>query len=272
MTRKRKPPAPDADLPPLRGAPDPPHVPTGTGFFAADGREFPPTHPDHGPMNRLPRQQDGSFAAYYYCSKDELAGFGIDDGPPPRRHRHDGWTPEKQAEFLEILAATASVSEACAAVDRSRRSAYALRNRPDAVAFRDGWDEALRASLAVLATTAFDRAVNGQEEIVFYKGQRVGCRWKYDNRLLMFLLRVRDPLNYAPLDDLQGWLRHRDIQPPPDLDAPVERLIEAEREWGKRIEPGSRGESPPRLAAPSKNTALPESSPADPPPDRPPAE
>ena len=192
--------------------------------------------------------------------------FGIDDGPPPRRSRHDGWTPEKQAEFLEILAATGSVSEACTAVDRSRRSAYALRNRADATAFRDGWDAALRASLAVLESTAFDRAVNGQEEIVYYKGQRIGVRWKYDNRLLMFLLRVRDPLRYAPLDDLQGWLRHRDIEPPTTLDAPVERLVEAEREWGQRIDPGSRGAAPGRLAGPSGQAALPEPRQPEPPP------
>ena len=43
-------------------APPSPGEGTGTGLFYKDGREIPPTHPDHGPMHLLPRQEDGSFA------------------------------------------------------------------------------------------------------------------------------------------------------------------------------------------------------------------
>lgn len=210
-----------------------------------DDRPLPPTHPDHGPMELIPRQEDGRISAYYYCSKEEL-GMVEANAPPPRRHRKDSFTPERQKEFLETLAATASVADAARAANISRVTAYKLYNSADAGPFRAAWDEALRAARNVLASTAFDRAVNGVEEIVYHQGQRIGVRWKYNDRLLMFLLRVRDPLNYAPLGDLQGWLRHRDVEPPATMEAGIERLMIAEAEWGKRIgeEPA---ESPPLL-------------------------
>jgi len=205
------------------------------GLLIPDDRPLPPTHPDHGPMELVPRQEDGRIAAYYYCSKQELADFGCDQ-PPPRRSRHDGWTIARQKEFLELLAATASVSDAARGVGMSRTSAYRLYNRADAGAFRTAWDQALAAARNVLATTAYDRAVNGVEEIVYHQGQRVGVRWKYNDRLLMFLLRVRDPLNFAPLDDLQGWLRHRDVEPHRAIEPALDRLAKAEEEWGRRLD------------------------------------
>jgi hypothetical protein len=222
------------------------------GLLVRDDRPLPPTHPDQGPMELVPRQEDGRISAYYYCSKEELAACGS-DGPPPRRHRHDGWTVARQKEFLELLAATASVSDAARGVGMSRTSAYRLYNRADAGAFRAAWDQALAAARNVLATTAFDRAVNGAEEIVYYKGQRIGVRWKFNDRLLMFLLRVRDPLNYAPLDDLQGWLRHRDVEPHRPIEPALERLVKAEEAWGRRIEGESADPAPPSLPGPAPN-------------------
>jgi hypothetical protein len=219
---------------------------------ASDDRPLAPTHPDHGPMELVPRQEDGSISAYYYCSKQELDEIGV-EGPPPRRSRHDGWTIERQKEFLEVLAASASVSDAARAVDMSRTSAYRLYNRADAGAFRAAWDQALAAARNVLATTAFDRAVNGSEEIVYHQGRRVGVRWKYNDRLLMFLLRVRDPLNFAPLGDLQGWLRHRDVEPHRPIEPALDRLASAEAEWGRRVS----DDRAPAIAAAPEPPALP---------------
>ena len=73
--------------------------------------------------------------------------------------------------------------------------------------------------------------MNGQEEIVFYKGQRVGVRIKYDNKLLMSLLRARNPLKYAPLSEIEGWLRRRGLEPPADVEGALDRLHAAEAEW-----------------------------------------
>lgn len=231
--------------PPLPHEVPPPREPkrTGTGLFYKNGDEIPPTHPDHGPMHLLPRQEDGSFSAFYYCSKEELADFAI-PGPPPRRHRHDGWSAQRQEQFVEALAASASWTDAARAVDRSRTSAYNLYNHSPA--FRAACDEALKPAAFVLATTAFDRAVNGVEEIVYHQGQRVGVRWKYDNKLLMQLLRSLDPLRFAPLSEIEGWLKRRGVERTPEIEGALDQLAAAEAQWGSRL-PGEGAAPDPAL-------------------------
>jgi hypothetical protein len=117
----------------------------------------------------------------------------------PEAIRHDGFTPERQAAFLNALAASGSISAAAQAVGLSRTAIYNLRNREDeaGVAFRAAWDARLRQAVAVLAETAFDRAINGVEEPVFHKGEQVGTRVRHNDRLLMFLLKSLDPETYA---------------------------------------------------------------------------
>jgi hypothetical protein len=63
--------------------------------------------------------------------------------PVPTRTRRDGWTVERQADFLGMLAETGSVIGACEAVGISRKSAYQLRARPGAESFAAAWDAAL---------------------------------------------------------------------------------------------------------------------------------
>jgi len=119
--------------------------------------------------------------------------------PRPETPRHDGFTPERQAAFLDALAATGSISAAAQAVGLSRTAIYNLRNREDeaGAAFRAAWDDRLRQAVAVLAETAFDRAINGVEEPVFHKGEQVGTRVRHNDRLLMFMLKALDRENYG---------------------------------------------------------------------------
>jgi hypothetical protein len=63
--------------------------------------------------------------------------------PVPTRTRRDGWTVERQADFLGMLAETGSVIGACEAVVMTRKSAYQLRARPGAESFAAAWDAAL---------------------------------------------------------------------------------------------------------------------------------
>src|SRR3954447_10134303 len=63
--------------------------------------------------------------------------------PVPTRTRRDGWTIERQADFLGLLAETGSVIGACEAVGMSRKSAYRLRALPGAESFAAAWDAAL---------------------------------------------------------------------------------------------------------------------------------
>lgn len=60
--------------------------------------------------------------------------------PVPRKcQRHDGWTPERQRDFIAALADTGSVEAACKAVDMAQRGAYELRRQPGAEGFRAAW-------------------------------------------------------------------------------------------------------------------------------------
>ena len=108
---------------------------------------------------------------------------------PRRRHRHDGWTPERQRAFIEALADTGSVSRAAHMVNMSPESAYQLRRQPGAEGFRRAWDAALDFGLARLKDEAFDRALNGYLVPVFTGGTLRGFRRKKNDRLLMFCLR-----------------------------------------------------------------------------------
>ena len=60
------------------------------------------------------------------------------------RVRRDGWTPERQLRFLDVLGRTRSVTKAARAAGMSRESAYRLRRRPQAALFAAAWDKALR--------------------------------------------------------------------------------------------------------------------------------
>lgn len=60
--------------------------------------------------------------------------------PVPLRYRADGWTPQRQADFLGQLCETWSVVEAARRVGLTRESAYRLRDKPGAESFAAAWD------------------------------------------------------------------------------------------------------------------------------------
>ncbi len=112
--------------------------------------------------------------------------------PRLTRTRRDGWSPEVQQAFLDELAYTASASQAAAAVGRSVKSAYKLRARPDATAFRDGWKAALAMSMTLLRETALDRAFNGHKAPIHKYGNKVGERQVMRDSVLISMLRLYD--------------------------------------------------------------------------------
>ncbi len=112
--------------------------------------------------------------------------------PVAPRPRRDGWTPAVQHAFIAAIAVGGSVSEACRHVGRSRKSAYALRQRDDAAEFAAAWDDAISGSEDHLVDGAVERCIDGLKVPVFYRGRHVGERSVYDNRLLMFMLRRRE--------------------------------------------------------------------------------
>lgn len=61
----------------------------------------------------------------------------------PPRFRRDGWTPQRQLAFLDMLGSTHSVTKAARAAGMSRESAYRLRARDPQGLFAAAWDRAL---------------------------------------------------------------------------------------------------------------------------------
>lgn len=117
--------------------------------------------------------------------------------PVLRRPRADGWTHAKQRLFIEVLADTASPRQAAQAVDMSPGSAYKLRRSPGAESFAAAWDAAIQQASKRLVDIAFERAVDGVEEPVWdAEGRVVGHKTRYNDRLLMFLLRAHQPDRY----------------------------------------------------------------------------
>jgi hypothetical protein len=119
------------------------------------------------------------------------------DPVPRRRKRHDGWTPERQRAFIKALARTGSVSHAAAEINMAKEGAYQLRLHPQGESFRKAWDAALDFGVQRLEDIALERAINGVLEPVFGRDGQIGERRRYNDYLLMFLLRHRLPDRYG---------------------------------------------------------------------------
>ncbi len=117
--------------------------------------------------------------------------------PVLRKPRKDGWTPERQRAFIGALADSGVVIDAARSVGMSDTAAYTLRRAPGAEGFAAAWEAAQHASSGRLVDIAFDRAINGVDDVVLDKeGQHVYTKRKYNDRLLMFLIRAHAPERY----------------------------------------------------------------------------
>ena len=142
--------------------------------------------------------------------------------PVLRRPRADGWTVEVQRRFIEVLADTGSVDQACQEVGRSKSSAYALRRAPGAEGFAAAWRIAIDNAAARALDECFERALVGTDEPVFDRdGQRVGRRFRQSDKLLMFILRayMPDRFRHAERDS------RLTTEPPPAAIAPLQKAI-----------------------------------------------
>ena len=109
--------------------------------------------------------------------------------PVPLSPRSDGWTHERQAHFIGVLAETRSVLAACRRISMGRESAYRLRKRPGAAGFAAAWDAALGkphepVDLSSAKSTGLDagtRFQSGRLQVVMDAGKFVGIRRKPDH-------------------------------------------------------------------------------------------
>lgn len=106
--------------------------------------------------------------------------------PRPQPHPPTGgivFTPPRIAQFLEALSREGNVRFAAQAAGVSAQTAYVRRRRDRA--FAAGWEAALiiarEAAEQVLAT----RAIHGITETIWFRGEVVGERQRFDTRLLL---------------------------------------------------------------------------------------
>ena len=113
--------------------------------------------------------------------------------PVPTRTRCDGWTVQRQTDFLGMLAETGSVAGACEAVAMSRKSAYALRAKPGAESFAAAWDAALGAPPRKVTVPDLDfLAHHGLGRVVAFRGRYRGSWAVPDDCALLRLVRRID--------------------------------------------------------------------------------
>ncbi len=103
-----------------------------------------------------------------------------------------GWTPERKTLFLQALSVHGNARAACRKVGLSAESAYKLRRR-DPI-FARGWAAAVVLGRDNSIATLGERAIEGVEEQIYYRGELVGTRRRYDSRLLLAHLARLDAL------------------------------------------------------------------------------
>lgn len=148
--------------------------------------------------------------------------------PVPRKYRYDGWTPERQRAFIAALAETGSVKAACRRINMSQEGAYYLRRQNGADSFRAAWAAALDHGVQNLADIAIDRAIEGVSVPVFWRGEQVGEKRWYNDRLLMFILKHHLPVRYGTKPLPEGT-KHPDTRAREAAEAAQAAEAEAER-------------------------------------------
>ena len=94
----------------------------------------------------------------------------------------------RSVEFLEHLARTGSVTIACERAGLARSAVYARRERSRP--FREAWKRAVDLGVESLHDRAMERALEGEERPVIKDGEQVATVRRFDNRLVLALLRA----------------------------------------------------------------------------------
>jgi hypothetical protein len=115
---------------------------------------------------------------------------------------------------VQTLAQWGNVRAAAAQVGVSRQHLYRMRRA--SAEFRELWDAALLLARPQVEEVLADRALNGVTETVFYHGEEIATRTRYDARLLLAHL--------GRLDRLEG--QNGVKRAGEEFDARVARLLE----------------------------------------------
>jgi hypothetical protein len=106
----------------------------------------------------------------------------------------------RQSAFLEAFRDTGTLAGAARTAGVSRSSHYRwIRENPE---YRAKFEEANEEAADALEQEARRRALDGVEEPVFYRGERVGSVRKYSDQLLMVLLMAKRPEQFRERLDI----------------------------------------------------------------------
>ena len=152
--------------------------------------KLPESQPPHGSAPQRNRPVDDA--------NGRSTSVEIDFTPAPTRKRRAGWTAERQRKFIEQVALTGNIGDACALVGLSSTSFYNLCSKPGAESFVAACDAArLLCASSRGSAIAWDRAVNGRVERFYKDGELVMERRVPSDYLLTWLLSRLDPVTFG---------------------------------------------------------------------------
>lgn len=136
------------------------------------------------------RGTGGGGSAGAFCGEGGLLD-GAAAPPPTPSSKEEGayvasdpiFTPALKLRFLDELSRHGNVRVAAGRCGVSRSGAYLARARDGT--FADAWRAALVLGRDRAAEEMAERAIEGWQEPVFYRGQQVAVRRRYDTRLLL---------------------------------------------------------------------------------------
>lgn len=105
--------------------------------------------------------------------------------------RKSNRTPEKDQQFIDLIASGSTVVDACKGVGYGYTQAYEYRKQDEA--FDAAWIDADEAAVQRMEKEADRRAVIGVEKPVWYQGQEVGTIREFSDTLLIFRLKAKRP-------------------------------------------------------------------------------
>ncbi len=144
-------------------------------------------------------------------------------------------------QFLDRLSVHGNARAACRAVGLSAEAAYKLRRRDPL--FGRAWAAAVVLGRENCSQVLGDRAIEGIEEDIYFRGEVVGTRRRYDNRLLLAHLARLDQLANEPaasadagrFDELLACIAEgAGTEPLPDRATHIEQASLAVEEYRRR--------------------------------------
>lgn len=108
---------------------------------------------------------------------------------------------KKKNDFLNALLETGLRNKAAEIVGISRQTHYVWMKNDDEYA--EKYEEVRLMLVDNLEDAAYERAVNGVERKVYFKGEEVGTQTEYSDQLLVVLLKANMPEKYKEINKVE---------------------------------------------------------------------